>query len=71
MSSRKVANDVGLLPSEVNRIRKKHFENIDMPRRGRMSSNYLGEAVCNTFGHNMWIGYNYRDNKRTQECNRS
>jgi hypothetical protein len=35
MSSREVAEIVGLSQSKVNRIRKKHFENIVMSRRGR------------------------------------
>jgi transposase len=35
MSSREVAEIIGLSQSKVNRIRKKHFENISMPRGGR------------------------------------
>jgi transposase-like protein len=35
MSSREVANIVGLLQSKVNRIRKRHFENILMQRGDR------------------------------------
>ena len=35
MSSREVANIVGLSQSKVNKIRKKHFENIVMPRGSR------------------------------------
>jgi DNA-directed RNA polymerase specialized sigma subunit len=35
MSSREVAEIIGLSQSKVNRIRKKHFENIVMPRGGR------------------------------------
>jgi hypothetical protein len=34
MSNKEVASVVGLSQSTVNRIRKKHFENIIMPRRG-------------------------------------
>ena len=34
MSCREVAKIVGLSQSKVNRIRKKHFENIVMSRRG-------------------------------------
>jgi hypothetical protein len=33
MKSRKIENVVDLLQCEVNRIRKKYFENIVMPRR--------------------------------------
>jgi DNA-directed RNA polymerase specialized sigma subunit len=35
MSSREVTDIVGLLQSKMSRIRKKYFENIVSPRRGR------------------------------------
>ena len=35
MSSREAVEIVGLSQSNVNRIRKKYFENIIMPRGGR------------------------------------
>jgi DNA-directed RNA polymerase specialized sigma subunit len=35
MTSREVADIVGLSQSKVNRNGKKHFENIVMPRRNR------------------------------------
>jgi hypothetical protein len=35
MNNREVVEIVGLSQSKMNRIRKKHFENIVMPRGGR------------------------------------
>ena len=45
MSNREIANVVGLSQSKVNKIRKKHFENIIMPRKGQWKKQYATHLV--------------------------
>ena len=46
MSSREVANATNLSQSKLNRIRKKHFENIVMPKEGHPQALITWKKRC-------------------------